>query len=185
MTISTMDDVNGENNIKELLLNKYKTLYNSVPTSDAELSNIKDIVNEWIINHQLQGILITPDIISDCVKQLNKGKDNGNHGFKSDHLIQGGDLHIYRTLFNDMIRHGYNPRELLLSSIISIPKDMKSSLRDSNNYRGISLFNAICKVYDHAIIVLCYNKFITSDMQFGFNVNHSTVMCSLVFLRNN
>ena len=80
-----------------------------------------------------------------------------------------------------MIRHGYNPRELLLSLIISIPKDMKSSLRDSNNYRGISLFNAICEVYDHVIIVLCYNKFITTDMQFGFKANHSNVMCSLVF----
>ena len=80
-----------------------------------------------------------------------------------------------------MIRDGYNPRELLLSSIISIPKDMKTSLRDSNNYRGILLFNAICKVYDHAIICLCYNKFITPYMQFGFKANHSTVMCSLVF----
>ena len=78
-----------------------------------------------------------------------------------------------------MIRHGYNPRVLLLSLIISIPKDMHSSLRYSSNYRGISL-NAICKVYNHAIIFLCYNKFITSDMQFGFKANHSTVMCSLV-----
>ena len=57
--------------------------------------------------------------------------------------------------------------------------DMKS--RDSDNYRGISLYNAICKVYDHIIIFLCYNKFITSDMQFGFKANHSTIMCSLVF----
>ena len=77
----TMDDANK---ITELFLNKYETLYNRVPTSDAELSNI----NEGIINHQLQDILITPGIISDCVKQLNKGKDDGNHGFKSDHLIQ-------------------------------------------------------------------------------------------------
>ena len=80
-----------------------------------------------------------------------------------------------------MIRHRYNQRELLLSSIISIPKYMKYSLRDSNNYRGISLFNAVCKVYDHAIIFLCYKKFVTSDMQFGFKANHSTVMCSLVY----
>ena len=122
-----------------------------------------------IINHQLQGILITPDIISDCVKQLNKGKDDGNHRFKSHHSIQGGHrLYTYLSiLFNTMIKHGYNPRELLLSSIILI--------------RGISLFNAICKVYDHAIIFLCYNKFITSDMQFGFKANHSTIMCSSVF----
>ena len=62
------------------------------------------------------------------MKQLNKGKDDGNHGFKYDHLIQGGHrLYTYLSiLFNAMIRHGYNPRELLLSSIISIPKDMKS-----------------------------------------------------------
>ena len=114
------------------------------------------------------------------MKQLNKGKDDGNHEFKSD---QGGDrFYIYLSiLFNAMIRHGYNPRKLLLSSIISIPKDMKSSLRDSNNYRCILLFNAICKVYDQAIIFLCYNKFITSDLQFGFKSNHSTVMCGLVF----
>ena len=117
------------------------------------------------------------------MKQPNKGKDDGNHGFKSDDLIQRGHrLYTYLSiLFNAMIRLGYNPRELLLLWIISIPKDMKSSLRYSNNYRSISLFNAICKVYDHAIIFLCYNKFITSDMQFGFKANHSTVMCSLVF----
>ena len=70
---------------------------------------------------------------------------------------------------------------MLAAKLPHTPKDMKSSLRDSNNYRGISLFNAICKVYDHAIIFLCYNKFITSDMQFGFKANHSTIICSLVF----
>ena len=90
-----MDDANGKNNITELLLNKYETLYNSVPTSDAELSSIKDMVDERIINHQLQGILINPDIISDCVKQLNKGKDDGNHGIKSVNFIQGGHRFIY------------------------------------------------------------------------------------------
>ena len=33
---------NGDNTITELLLNKYNTLNNSVPTGDAELSNIND-----------------------------------------------------------------------------------------------------------------------------------------------
>ena len=70
-----------------------------------------------------------------------------------------------------MIMQGHNPRDLLVSSIISIPKDIQSSLSDSNNYRGISLYNAICKVYDIAIICLCYEQFVTSDMQFGFKSN--------------
>ena len=66
------------------------------------------------------------------------------------------DKRFLSQVSNLILQH----KNRLLSSIISIPKDMKSSLRDSNNYRGISLFNAICKVYDHAIIFLCYNKFI-------------------------
>ena len=72
--------------------------------------------------------------------------------------------------------YGHNLRELLFSSNISIPKDMKSSLSDSNNYRGISLYSASCKVYDHAIICICYTYFVTSDMQFGFKDSQSTVM---------
>ena len=65
-----MDYANRDNKSTELLINKYKTLYNSVPTSDAELSKIKDTVNERVINHQLQNILMIPGIISECVTHL-------------------------------------------------------------------------------------------------------------------
>ena len=50
-----------------------------------------------------------------------------------------------------LILRSYNANGLVLSSIISIPKDIRSSLSSSDNYRGISLFNGICK-----IILLCY-----------------------------
>ena len=72
-----------------------------------------------------------------------------------------------------MLQHGYNAKDLILSSIISIPKDMKSSLSSSTNYRGISLFNAILLISNTCIQ--------TSDMQFGFKQQHSTVMCSLLY----
>ena len=70
MTTLTMDNDNGDHKITEILLNKYKTLYNSVPTSDAELYSIKDSVNEGSINHQLQDILMTAWFVFDCVNQL-------------------------------------------------------------------------------------------------------------------
>ena len=47
-----------------------------------------------------------------------------------------------------MIVHGHTPKDLLTSTIIFIPKDMRASLCKSDNYRGISFFNAICKVFD-------------------------------------
>ena len=44
---------------------------------------------------------------------------------------------------------------------------LKPSLSSSDNYRGISLFNSICKVFDYTILDLCNDYLMTSDMQFG------------------
>ena len=92
---------------------------------------------------------ITPFIIEQCIIQLKTGKHDGSEGFNSNHLINGGHrLHVFLSLlFNCMIVHGHIPKDLLVSTIISIPKDMRASLCKSDNYRGISLFNAICKVF--------------------------------------
>ena len=48
--------------------------------------------------------------------------------------------------------------------------------------RGISLVNSICKLFDYVIINLYDKKFKTSDMQFGFQRNHSTTMCSAIYM---
>ena len=133
------------------------------------------IINEGLVSQQLQGMVVTPSIIAQCIEQK---KGDGNYGFTSDHLIYGGHrLHVLlSTLFNVMLQHGYNANDLILSSIISIPKDMKTSLSSSTNYRGISLFNDIGKVFDYAILLIYNTCFQTSDMQFSFKQQHSTVM---------
>ena len=84
-------------------------------------------------------------------------------------------------LFNSTLVHGYTPDALLKSTIISIPKDSAASLTRSDNYRGISLFNSICKLFDHVILLLFGGQLEASDMQFGFKRGHSTVMCSVIF----
>ena len=49
-------------------------------------------------------------------------------------------------MFIAMLTHGFNQEDILLSTIISIPKDNQGS---SDNYRGISLSNSICKLYEY------------------------------------
>ena len=91
------------------------------------------------------------DIIQRCIKKLKQPhKDDGNYGFKSDHLINGSNklFIILSIMFNAMLTHGFNPEDLLLSTIISIPKDNRGSMNSSDNYRGISLSNSICKLLD-------------------------------------
>ena len=50
--------------------------------------------------------------------------------------------------------HGYNPSDLLLLTIISIPNDLKGSLSKSDNYRDISLVNSICKLFHHLLLII-------------------------------
>ena len=83
-------------------------------------------------------------------------KDDGNYGFKSDHIINiSNKLFIMlSTMFNAMLTHGFNPEDLLLSTIISIPKDNRGSMKSNDNYRDIFLSNSICKLYDYVFIDL-------------------------------
>ena len=76
---------------------------------------------------------------------------DGNYGFKSIHLINGGKiLHSLLSMFKSMLIHGYNANDLVLSSIMSSPRDIRSSLSSSDNYRGICLFNGICTLFNYA-----------------------------------
>ena len=43
-----MDDVYGNENITTLFFEKYKPLYNSIPTNDSELTEIQDVIDRGI-----------------------------------------------------------------------------------------------------------------------------------------
>ena len=55
-------------------------------------------------------------------------------------------------------------------------------MNSSDNYRGISLFNSNCKLYGYVFIELNIDYLKTYDVQFGFKSNHSTVLCTAVYI---
>ena len=85
-------------------------------------------------------------------------------------------------MFNAMLTHGFNPDDLLQSTIILIPRDNSSSMCSSDNYRGISLSNSICKLFDYVCIHTHTVSLQTCGLQFGFKSNHSTVLCTAIFM---
>ena len=178
-------NVSGPEAISQLFHEKYKTLYNSVPTSDSDLSNIKNTLGERLHPSEVSNLdRVTPELICHCIGKLKPGKGDGSKGFRSDHHINAGNsLNVLLSLlFRVMVIHGHYPRNLLVSTIISIPKDLKSSLCNVDNYRSISLFNSIAKVFDYVIIELCNDQLIATDMQYAYKENHSTTLCSLMYL---
>ena len=124
------------------------------------------------------------DIIQQSIKKLKPNKDDGNNGFKSDHVINGSNklFIMLSIMFNAMLTHGYNPEDLLLSTIISIPKDNRGSKNSSDNYSVIYLSNSIYKLYDYVFIYLNMDYLKTDDMQFGFKNSHSTVLSTAVYI---
>ncbi len=71
---------------------------------------------------------------------------------------------------------------MLHSTIISIPKNLRSSLCSSDNYRGIALCCSLCKLLDLIILDLYGNYLYTSDLQFGFKPGLSTTLCTAVYI---
>ena len=106
-------------------------MFNSVPTCDTDLERLHAVIHE---NAEPDN-RINFDIIKRCIKKLKPHKDDGNHGFKSDPIINGSDklLLLFSIMFNAMLNHGFNPEDLLLSTIISIPKDNRCSMNSSDN----------------------------------------------------
>ena len=118
-----VDKDNGCKQVSHVFLEKYKTIYKNVPTSDNDMANISDEVSNRISNIDCN-INVTPDIINDCIVKLKRGKSDGDIGFNSNHLAHGG-RHIrvlLSLLFNAIIVHGHYPNEQLKSAIVSIPR---------------------------------------------------------------
>ena len=65
-----------------------------------------------------------------------------------------------------MLSHGYVPKDLLLSTLVPIPKNRRKSLNNSDNYRAIALGSILGKLLDIILLRKCSNVFQTSDLQY-------------------
>ena len=176
-----MDNASTDENITYVFKEKYKEIYTSVPTDDMELETISQDIDSLVLtSSNNDSCYITPSIVMSCITSLKSSKSDRDTGFNSNHLIHG--THRLYTmlciLVSSMLTHGYYPKELVKSTIISIPKDKSISLSKSTNYIGISLFNSINKLFDN--VDLCGDTLLTSEMQFGFKPKHSTTLCTTV-----
>ena len=145
------NSIDDANGSKEILI-----FYNSVPTNANELDDLHHTISNGILS--TNDVFITPTIIRQSLRKLKPGKGDGDRGFKSDRFHA-----MLCLLFNAMLVHGLH------------------QMTTSDNYRGISLFNAICKLFDNVILLLYEDELQSSDMQFGYKQGHSTTLCTLIY----
>ena len=124
------------------------------------MNNLKNDLDKMIEKSCISGTCncnhdISVDDVVNGISHLKHGKNDGNIGQCSDHVIYGTDtLHKYISyLFSSMLCHGYSPDNFVVSTIVSIPKNKHKSLNDSENYRGIALSSILGKIFDWIILL--------------------------------
>ena len=162
---------------------KYRLLYTKVPTDPLEIETLGKQLDSLCAKCNMRECRVTAVDVRKAISKLKSGKSDGIDGFMLNHIIHASDKFsvIVGMLINAMLTHGHNPGQLLNIVVKSIPKDMRGSLHSSNSYRGISLCNALCKLIDLIGIEKCDGYLYTSELQFAFKREHSTMLCTAVF----
>ena len=82
-----------------------------MPSSDFELSNIKNTLEERLHSSEL---------ICHCISKLKPGKGDGSEGFKSDHFINAGKrLNVLLSLLFSILSNVDNNRGISLFNSIA------------------------------------------------------------------
>ena len=77
-----------------------------------------------------------------------------------------------------MTCHSYALPSFIKPSIILIPKGARANLTDSDKYRSIAISSLMSKSLDYVIIKQQNISLKTSDYQFGFKSETSTILCA-------
>ena len=77
-----------------------------------------------------------------------------------------------------MIYHGFCHASFICANIFPVPRGSKVNLSDSDKYRSIAISTLLGKILDHIIIVKQSDALTTSQHQYGFKANSSTVLYS-------
>ena len=176
-----VDGATGEKNISQTFKNIYEGVYNVNRDDKAECFDYLDEINRDIGEYECMSTnLITLEIVKKVILNLNKGKGDVNYTWGSEALIHGvNELSPYLQLvFKIMLVHGHMPSLFSVCALTPLVKNKNASKSNSDNYRLIAISSLILKILDNVILALFGENFKSPFLQFGFQKNLSTTLCT-------
>ena len=191
-----MDKKVGSENIAELFSDKHQELYNSVKYDHDQLAiirnnNMTDVTMCCMNAHSCNNSdnivhthCVTHDQVRCAINKLKPGKSDCIDGMLSDNFKNDTlKLNIcISLLFTCMLTHGIAPGGLLLSKLVSIPKNKRANKSDSCNYRAIAISSLLGKLYDIIVLTEQCKCLQTDNLQFWFKQHSSTVICTALLI---
>ena len=119
-------------------------------------------------------------MIAEAVEHLKYDKNDPVFEFSSD-CIKNAPTLFYEhlaTLFKSFLIHGHITSVLTLATLVPILKDKLGNICSSDNYRSIAISSLVLKIFDWVIILLYGDKLHLDQLQFSYQPNISTNMCT-------
>ena len=150
--IPNATNVNGANDpmaISAMWNTHLESLLNSV-TTDANMQNVKECVQNTEYLCYGSNLLITPCMVKNAIDKLKSGKACGNDWLSAEHFI-----HSYRRItmllsifYNRVISHGHLPDDFMKTIIIPLIKSKSGDTSNVNNYRRIVLVTVASNIFE-------------------------------------
>ena len=182
-----VDGTSGDANIANLFRCKYGSLFNSVESTEDELTELNEHIKSAIAskcdcpdttkdkNHCHE---IGSSDVSNAIVKIKSDKISDNGFVYSNNFIFGTNL-LYRCLsilFTSMIHHGFAPQTFTCANVIPIPNSAKEALTCSDKYHSIAISSVIGKILGHIIIDRQSEFLKPSDYQCGFKSKFSAIL---------
>jgi len=180
-TPSSVDGISNPRGISELFKDKYDTLYNSCVYDENEMNLMWEKIQADIKDSCPSESYMCSDIRV-AIKCLKAGKKDGVYDLVTENFIHAPES-FYENLcmfYNSCICHGFMPKNMLVSTLIPIPKDLCKSDTISDNYRAIALSALFMKTFEYCLLNKHKDKLLSSGLQFAYKSEHSTTQCTWV-----
>ena len=184
-TTSVIDGHIGDAEVANHFQDKFRDLYNSVPTAYRKLDKLSERINYKIdVSCNSSVKIVSKNDVSMAVKRLKSDKSDVEGRVLSNSYIHGADhLFMYLSfLFSSMINHGYAPATFLQSNMVPIPKGTRANGTNLNMYRSIVISSIMSKILDSVIIEQQQLSLPTSAYRFGFKSKASTALCTTMMI---
>ena len=158
---------------------------NSTPNSKENVERLDGLFSsrysEYVAKHveacDCNSVSITPLNVIDAAICMKKGKSADESVISAEH-IHNAPLSLLQRLsflFNMMLRHGSVPHQFRRGFMVPLVKDQAGNHASTSNYRGITISPIISKLFEHVLKLVFFDSLTTSEHQFGFKKNSSTV----------
>ena len=177
---SRIDEQVGPTDISNKFATIYEELYNQHDHGDDFQQLNHEITEDLSDSNLIDADKITVELVEKALKQMKTGKNDAIFDLQSDCFINGPPALIYHltNVLRSFVIHGSVPHFILVCSLLPIVKDNLADITSSENYRAIASGSLLLKLLDMVILLLEGDRLTVDPLQFGFQADASTTMCT-------